>query len=132
MPATSPNGRKALDKKRKERADLKDQDIIWVGIAATEANLQRLGVLMLLADFPMVVEPAKQAPLPYEETAPPELEIDYTKIRNAIIDVLQEKVKAGVDKERLKDLIARGGGTTVKNTPNDNLLDLLAELKEIQ
>jgi hypothetical protein len=126
MATTTPKGETSLRKRQKERGDLKGQDIIWIGIAATELNIQRLGALLLFADMPLEIETPKKLMFPWEDPddprfqQPPELEVDYELIRRNI-------VKAMVD---LKRVILAHGGETIAAVPNNNLLALLRDLEE--
>lgn len=137
--ASAPEGAEGLAKKWRERADLKEQDIIWIGIAASELNLQRLGALLLFADMPVVVEQTARKPLPWEDPndpqyqKPPELEVDYDKIRRAIVAQMAVLVnERGHEKAAVKAVIQAHGADTLVGVPNDNLAALLRDLQEIK
>ncbi len=99
MAPRAPAGEKALRERQKARADLKAQDIVWIGIAATESNIQRIAAFIMFAEWPLVVEKVASGPLPWEDPAdpsfqkPPELEIDYNVVRHSIAKHLSAYLK---------------------------------------
>lgn len=138
----APKGRAALAKRQKARADLQGQDIIWVGFAATEANIQRIGTLLMLADWPTVVE-AKQKEDQLEsvipggehgfEAEPPEMEFDFEAIRRAIVKDLTHILGVDPDrKPRVMEVIKAHGGEKLSTVPNNNLPDLYKALAKLR
>jgi hypothetical protein len=134
----APKGEKALRKRQAERAELKSQDIIWIGIAASETNLQRIAAFLMFADMPTAVEP-KQSLLPWEDPAdprfekPPEIELNVELIKADIVFEMQRIVKAtGGDKAAIKRLIEKYGGATLVTVPNNQLIALWRDLQEIE
>jgi hypothetical protein len=136
MATTTPKGETSLRKRQKERGDLKGQDIIWIGIAATELNIQRLGALLLFADMPLEIETPKKLMFPWEDPddprfqQPPELEVDYELIRRNIVKAMVARKNDGTTKDDLKRVILAHGGETIAAVPNNNLLALLRDLEE--
>lgn len=134
MPTTTPKGRTALQKKQKERADLKSGDIIWIGIAATEQNIQRLGAFLMFSDYHKEEKPLGPLPYddPFEAAPPPELEVDWTSVRNAILEELKRlyNEQGEAAKVRFLELCNVHGGEKLSTVPNDNLLGLLAALQK--
>lgn len=136
MPTTTPKGKTALEQKRKDRADLKQTDIIWIGIAATEQNIQRFAAFLMFADYHKEVKPL--GPLPYEEEMPfdaepaPALEIDFESVKRAIITALKAWVDAvGPEvKTRFLELCKQYGGERLSTVPQANLIELLAALQK--
>jgi hypothetical protein len=136
---TKPSGKAALAKRQKERADLKAGDVIWIGIAMTEANLQRLGALLLFADFHVEVEKKELGPLPFDgfeadAPPPPQLEINYALVKNDIMAAMQKMIKArgeGPAKELIVAEIRRLGGTRLNDVPQNQLIALYTTLTEL-
>lgn len=134
MPTTTPKGRTALQKKQKERADLKSGDIIWIGIAATEQNIQRFAAFLMFADYHKEEKPLGPLPYddPFEAAPPPELEVDWTSVRNAILEELK-KLYAARGEEGKNWFLKRcqeHGGEKLSLVPNDNLMGLLQALQK--
>lgn len=134
-PRKPPAGAKALQEKRKLRADLQGQDIIWIGIAASEANIQRIGALLLFADHPVAVEKIDNKPLPWEDPTdprfqkPPELEIDYEVVRRSIMKHLSAYVKKHGEERARAVLSSYGSAPRLSSVPQESLLALDAALE---
>jgi hypothetical protein len=122
-------GQQALRERQKLRADLKAQDIVWIGIAATETNLQRLGAYLMFCDHPVAVEKMDDKPLPWEDPndprfqKPPELEIDYTVVRHSIAKHLVEYVKR-FGEERARAVLTSFGASRLSSIPEAQLIPL--------
>ncbi len=123
--ATTTRKRKQPDKKQQ----LKDVDTIWIGIRASEANIQRLGAFLLLADFPVVKTEYKDTPLPWEDPndpkylKPPELEIDRNRVMNALMPMLESYLNQHGE-EKAKAMIASYGAPRLGELTDTQLLDL--------
>jgi hypothetical protein len=139
MPSKRPTGKAALQKRQKQRADLKEQDIIWIGIAATEQNIQRLGALLLFAEMPVEVEAAPHVLLPWEDPndpryqQPPELEVNYELVRRDITKAMTEILQADADlKPRILETIKQHGGERLSLVPETQLPELYAAINRIR
>lgn len=133
-----PSGRGKLEAKRKIRPDLSKQDIIWVGIAASEINLNRLAALLMFSDHIVEIESSEpEKPLPWEDPTdprfnqPPELQVNYEQIKRDIVLAMKKKIDAGLEKPALKAVIQRHGADTLAGVHNDNLLALLRDIEEM-
>jgi hypothetical protein len=134
----TPKGKAALAKRQKERADLKSQDIIWIGIAASEMNIQRLGTLLMLADWPMVLEKRHEDQLEcvipggegFEATP---MDLNYELIRRDIVNAMTEIVEADPSqKARIMEAIKQHGGERLSLVPEKNLPELFASINRIR
>jgi hypothetical protein len=141
MTSKTPRGKAALAKRQKERADLQGQKIIWVGLAMTEANIQRLGKLLLFAEWPAEEEPFVDQMadiLPYDgfeadQKAVPEIEFNYEMIRRDITNALSEILTADESlKPRLKALIQEHGGERLPLVPEKNLPELYVAINRVR
>lgn len=135
MPS-KPKGHSALKKKQKDRADLKSGDIVWIGIAATEQNIQRLGAFLMFADYHKEEKPLGPLPYndPFEAAPPPELEVDWTAVRNAIVKTMKELTDSKgilIGKASIIEAIKLFGGTRLSDVPQDNLVPLLNYLNAL-
>jgi hypothetical protein len=125
---------KAQIEKAQERADLQKVSIIWIGIAATEANLQRLGALLLFADRVEIKAPVELGPLPWEDpTDPryqqiPELEVDYEVVKRSIAKHLSAYVKIHGE-ERARAVLNSFGAPRLSSVPQEQLIPLNAALE---
>lgn len=133
-PRKPPAGETALRAKQKARADLKAQDIIWIGIAASEANIQRIAAMLLFADHLEAVERPADGPMPWEDPndpkfqKPPELEIDYNVVRHSIAKHLSAYVKR-FGEERARAVLNSFGASRLSLLPESQLLPLDAALE---
>jgi hypothetical protein len=132
----APSGKAALAKRQKDRADLKSRDIIWVGIAASESNIQRIAAMLMFSEWPIEVEPQEDQlanVLPWGEETPPEIEFNYEAIRADITRALTAILeKDESQKPRLKALIQEHGGERLSLVPEKNLPELFASINRIR
>ena len=138
MPSKAPSGKAALEKKRKERADLKDGDIVWIAIRATESNLQRLGAFLIFADYHIEEAPRPVTLLPWEDPndprfeQPPELQINHELVKKDIYAAMEALVTRDGEipaKARIREIIQQHGAEKFRDVPDNRLLELLAALK---
>jgi hypothetical protein len=130
-PRKAPAGQAALRKRQHERADLQGQKIIWIGIAATEANIQRIGTLLLLADHPAIEEPYVDQLAGIIPDEPPPLDVDYEVVKSSIAKHLQEYVKR-FDEERARAVLNSFGASRLSSIVESQLLPLHAALEAAQ
>lgn len=123
-------------RKRAEQADLKKDRIIWIGIAATEGNLQRLGALLLFADKIEMDPPEPTGPLPWEDpndpryVPPAKPEINHELVRQDIIKLLPALVEKMGGKPQVMEVIKAHGAEKLSQIPLDNLLPLYHDLND--
>lgn len=127
--ATKAQAKKALD-----RAKLKDTDVVWIGIAATEFNMQRLAALLLFAEHPIRVEAEPTALLPWEDPndprfeKPPELQIDYELVRRTITKHLTAYL-AKHGEEKARAVLKSFGAERISLVAQDQLVPMNAALE---
>lgn len=123
-------------RKAAEKAELKNERIIWFGIAATESNLQRLGALIMFADQVETKPPKCLGKLPWEDPADPRYvpenvpapELNYELIRKDIVKVLMQYAELGrIDEGKA---IVREYGEKVSQLHVDKLLPLYHDLTD--
>ena len=129
MPKRAPSKRQIVEPPKIQA------DTIWIGIRASDANLERLGALLLFADIdfkvqnqtepagPMMFEDPAEHPLPAEAD-----HVDYEVVKREIFRHL-EKYVAKHDGVRAKNLLMTFGAPKVSLIPQDRLLELEAALK---
>lgn len=114
-----------LAAKKRAQADLKQLNAIQITIEASEGTLQRLAALLLFADHLQPDFKVTPTQLPWEEpgVAPPELEIDYEKVRRDIATALGPYVvQHGEDAARR--VIQSFGGERLRDVPEPQLIGL--------
>lgn len=94
-----PRSKAAIEAAREKAARQKER-IVWIGIAATEANMERLSAFLIFADRVQLEAPIKLGPLPWEDPndpryieGPPELQIDYEVVKRSITKLLGQYVE---------------------------------------
>lgn len=121
----------AQQKKTAEREALHKRRTVTMTFEATENTIQRIAALLMLADLAHEeVEERPRVLLPWEEEGaePPKLELDYNAIRNDCVKWLPKFVEK-YGKDATKALFRKYGGETIKTVPDENTLDLLADLE---
>lgn len=135
----APKGRAALAKRQKERPDLKGDDILWIGIKASEFNIARLASFLIFAEHKVEVEPyvdQLESVIPGGEhgfeAEPPEMEFDYEAIRREITKALGALLTVQPDmKPKVLEVIKAHGGEKLSSVPNNNLPDLYKALDQL-
>jgi hypothetical protein len=128
-----PKGRAALAKRQKARPDLKGDDILWIGIKASEFNIQRLASFLMFSEHKVEVEPyvdQLEEKIPGGEgfeVAP--MEFDYKLIRQTIVKALEALLTVRPDvKPRVLEVIKQHGGERLSLVPDHNLPELYKAL----
>lgn len=127
-------------RKQIEKGQLKATDTIWIGIKATEANLQRLGAFLLFADYHVEEAPPEPTLLPWEDPNDPRykeerpLQIDYELVKRNITTVMKELVttKGEAFKPTILAVIRDHGGEKLSTVPQDKLVELYAALDQLK
>lgn len=123
----------AASRKRRQpdkKEQLKEVDTIWIGVRASEANIQRIGALLMLLDYTQpTYEKTAPALLPWEDPndpryqKPPELEIDRNRVQNALMPLLEAYLTQHGE-EKAKEMIQSFGGARIGELSDTQLLDL--------
>lgn len=131
---TSTRTRKA-SAKALDRAKLKETDIIWIGIRASEFNLQRLGAFLLFAEYPYEVESQTEptGPMMFEDPAdvplPAEADhVDYEVVKRDIFKNLGTYLEKH-GQERAREMLLAYGGARISEIPQNRLVSLAEDLQ---
>lgn len=120
--------------------DLKATDTVWIGIRATEHNLQRLAAYLLFAERPIEIERMKTVnpvgSLPWEDPndpayiapKPAEESIDWELVKRSTTKLLMQYAKEhGEDKARA--VLESYGASRLSLVPQEQLIPLNAALE---
>lgn len=126
MPARKPSKRQVVEPPKIQA------DTIWIGIRASDANIERLGALLLFADIDFKVQGQAEptGPMPWEAPSPMPAEadhVDYEVVKRSIFKHL-EKYLAQHGQEKARELIKSFGGARVSEIPQHQLVGLEAAL----
>lgn len=118
-----------------DREKLKQTDTIWIGIRATESNLQRLAAYLLFAERPIVVteDVEESKPFPFDDPAAfeatiPETSIDWEVVRRSTTTLLVKYVEK-YGEEKAREVLRSFGAERLSLVPKDQLIPLNAALE---